>query len=457
MDNPETHYARSADGLRLAYQQWGDGPRLLIVPALISNIELELEHELIRRVREYLGRHHAVVQFDKRGMGLSDRFERAPTLEERLQDMVAVMDAVGWERASLLGASEGGMMSQLFAAQYPERVDKVVLLNTFVGPRYLSRMLDQVRPDDRPMLTLDDLVAAFAHIGEEWSEDPVPMVDFLMPSQLDNESFTRWVGRFQRFACSPKDFMTQLESVLTLDPADSPERIAAPTLVMHVRGDRVVSPAHGRALAEVIPGATYSEIDGEDHYAWIQPNWRELTDEIITFCGGTITDTAATRQFGTVLFTDIVDSTGQSSAAGDRRWREILDSHDRITRSLVDEQGGRVVKSTGDGLLALFPMPSQGVECARAMLTQLDGIGLAIRAGLHAGELEVREDGDISGLAVNLAARVEQAASDGELWVSSTIRDMTLGGATTFTDEGEHQLKGIEGDWRLFSASIGAT
>ena len=457
MEIPDTHYARSADGLKLAYQQWGEGPRLLLIPALVSNVELDWEHEFNRRAREHLGRHLCVVEFDKRGMGLSDRFDRAPTLDERLQDIVSVMDTVGWERANIFGASEGGLMGQLFAAEFPERVEHLILCNTFLGPQHLPRLLDHVRDDDPPLKSLDEFISIFTHIGEGWSDDPERMVDFMMPSQLGNESFTRWIGRFQRFACSPQDFFTQFESTLHLDPGDAPERITAPTLVIHVTGDRVLPVSAGRALADLIAGAKYTELDGEDHYAWIMPNWRELTDAMITFCGGTVTNTAATRQFGTVLFTDIVDSTRQSAAAGDRSWREILDSHDRITRSLVDEHGGRVVKSTGDGLLALFPMPSQGVECARAMLTQLAGIGLAIRAGLHAGELEVREDGDISGLAVNLAARVEQAASDGELWVSSTVRDMTLGGATTFTDQGEHQLKGIEGDWRLFSASFGAT
>ena len=275
----------------------------------------------------------------------------------------------------------------------------------------------------------------------------------MMPSQNGNESFTRWAGRFQRFACSPKDFFTQLESAFSIDGADAPERMTSPTLVMHVRGDRVLHVSNGRLLAELIPDATYVEVDGEDHYAWIMPSWRELTDEVTTFVTGSAAAQSMTRQFGTVLFTDIVDSTRQSSALGDTEWRAVLDGHDRITRRLVDDHGGRIVKSTGDGLLVVFPMPSQGVACARAMIDRLDGIGLAIRAGLHAGEIEVHDDGDISGLAVNLAARVEQHAANGELWVSSTIRDMTLGGDVDFVDRGEHELKGIDGRWRLYSSA----
>jgi len=455
LEIPETHYARSPDGLRLAYQQFGDGPPLLIVPALVTNIELEWEHELIRRARERLARHMTVLQFDKRGMGLSDRFERAPTLEERVEDIVCVMDEVGWERANLLGISEGGVMSQVFAAELPERIDRVVLLNTFGSRRHVRQMLENVRDGDPPLRPLDDLHATFMGIAESWSEEPRPMVDLMMPSQLDNESFARWVGRFQRFACSPRDFVTQLDAAFALDPGDAAERITSPTLVMHVTGDRALHVSGGRTLAEIIPGASYLELGGEDHYAWIMPTWRDVVDGIIRFCTGSTVEHGTTRQFGTVMFTDIVDSTRRSSAVGDQAWRDILDGHDRITRALVDEHGGRVVKSTGDGLLALFSMPSQSVTCGLAMLAQLRGIGLEVRAGLHAGELEVRDDGDVSGLAVNLAARVEQSARDGELWASSTVRDMTLGGGVDFADEGEHSLKGIDGRWRLFSASTG--
>ena len=207
-------------------------------------------------------------------------------------------------------------MSQLFAAEFPERVDHLVLCNTFLGPRYLPRLLDHVLEDDPPLKSLDQTVSIFTHIGEGWSDDPARMVEFMMPSQLGNESFTRWLGRFQRFSCSPQDFFTQFESVLHLDPG-TPRSASRP------RHSSSTSPATGapgrrrRLLAEIIPGAEYSELEGEDHYAWIMPNWREPTDHMIAFCGGTVTSPAATRQFGTVLFTDIVDSTRQSAAAGD--------------------------------------------------------------------------------------------------------------------------------------------
>jgi class 3 adenylate cyclase len=222
---------------------------------------------------------------------------------------------------------------------------------------------------------------------------------------------------------------------------------------MHVKGDQVLHPAHGRLLADVIPGARLFEIDGANHFAWMLPNWRDLDDTIIEFATGTSVARTTTRQFGAVMFTDIVNSTRQSAAVGDAKWRAVLDSHDRTARGLIDQHRGRVVKSTGDGLLAVFGAPSQGVECGIEMCDALRGIGIEIRAGIHAGEIEVHDDGDSSGIAVNLAARVEQQAAHGELWTSSTVRDLMLGGSASFTERGEHELKGIDGSWRLFSVS----
>lgn len=452
MQVPETHYARVGD-LRIAYQKWGEGPPLLICPALISNIEIWWEHELYRRTLEHMGKHMTCVTFDKRGIGLSDRFDDPPTLEQRIEDIHAVLDAVGWERAHFLGVSEGAAMGQLFAADFPERVESLVLLNTFVSPRYIDRVLDYAQDGDAPRLTKEQIIERFLKIAATWSEEPRYMVEWEMPSAVENESFTRWVGRLQRMSCSPKDFIRQLMSVAAIDAGDAPERISSRTMVMHVKGDLVLNVAMGRLLADLIPVATYVEIEGTDHFAWIMPNWREINDIIIEFVTGTPIARTSTRQFGTVLFTDIVESTRQSSAVGDSSWREVLDSHDRITRNLIDQHRGRVVKSTGDGLLAVFEVPSQGVSCGLEMCEALSGIGVRIRAGVHAGEIEVHDDGDISGIAVNLAARVEQQAADGELWTSSTIRDMMLGGRASFAERGEHELKGIGGSWKLFSVS----
>jgi class 3 adenylate cyclase len=452
MQIPETRYARAGD-LRLAYQQWGEGPRLMIVPDLISHIEIAWEHELYRRTMEHLGKHMTCVWFDKRGLGMSDRFDAAPTLAQRNEDILAVMDAVGWARAHFVGQSEGAVMGQLFAADHPERVESLALMNTFVSPRYYGRIPAHIRPGDPPLMDGPHIYERFMTILETWGEDASELVAWAMPSQIGNESFTRWVARLQRMAASPKDFLRQLDSIYTLDAGDAPERIKARTLVLHVAGDQELNVALGRTLADLIPNAEFYEIEGADHFSWIMPNWRDIADRVIAFMTGTSLKRATTRKFSTVLFTDIVDSTRQSAAVGDAKWRDVLDGHDRTARGLIDQHDGRVVKSTGDGLLAVFDTPSQGVACGVTLCAALRGIGVDVRAGLHAGEIEVHDDGDISGIAVNLAARVEQRAAGGELWASSTVRDLMLGGSASFVERGEHQLKGIDGSWRLFRVS----
>ena len=450
MQVPDVRYARS-DGLRLAYQQFGEGPPLLIVPALVTNMEVSWEHEYLLRIYDLLGRHLSVVQFDKRGIGLSDRPEIAPTLEERIGDITAVMDEAGWERASLLGISEGGVMSQLFAATHPERVDRLILHNTLPSPRYWSRVFALAADGDPPLRPTQTVRSDFDRLADAWPECVEEFVEWFMPSQSENLAFLRWIGRFMRLSASPRDFRRQVDSILEIDAHDSPERITAPTLVMHVRGDRVMNVALGRVLAEVIPGAQYVEVLGDDHFSWVLANWRDLVDPMIEFVTGSSVARVTTRRFATVLFTDIVDSTRQSSSMGDAAWHALIDQHDRLARKIVDQHGGRVVKSTGDGLLAVFDVPSEGVSCGVALCRELRNLGVDIRAGVHAGEIEVRDDFDVSGIAVNLAARVEQAAADGELWASSTVRDMMLGGSATFADRGEHTLKGIDGVWRLFA------
>jgi len=449
---PEVRYARSGD-LRLAYQKWGDGPPLLIIPDLISNCEVTWEHESYRRTYEHLGKHMTCVYFDKRGIGMSDRFDEAPTLEQRDADVLAVMDEVGWSSAHIVGQSEGGAMGMLFAVEHPERVESLTIMNSFVPPTYRPRLDEFVRDGDPPMLSEEDIYGHFIHILGTWGEDASYLVGWECPSQVGNEAFTRWMARLMRFAASPNDFVRQLDSIFNFDAGDAPERVTTRTQVIHVTGDLTLTVAGGRLLADLIPDAKLVEVDGADHFSWIMPNWRDIADEVITFAiGGEIKRTTS-RKFATVMFTDIVDSTKQSAAVGDEAWRGVLDGHDRTARRLIDQHDGQVIKSTGDGLLATFDSPSQGVECGLQLAEELRGIGIDIRAGIHAGEIEVHDDGNISGIAVNLAARVEQCAGNGELWSSPTVRDMLLGSAATFDDQGEHALKGIDGAWRLYAVS----
>jgi class 3 adenylate cyclase/pimeloyl-ACP methyl ester carboxylesterase len=446
MDISDVKYARSGD-LNIAYQRWGSGPDVIIIPGLVCNVELTWEHETYRRSREYMGKYVRVIEFDKRGMGSSDRFEETPTLEQRIDDIKAVMDAEGIERAHVLGLSEGGIMAQFFAAMYPERVDRLVLVNSMVG---LSARGNLRRHDDDPPMRQREVVDRFDRMIDGWGRAPEHMVDLFAPSRNDDSDFVRWVGRFQRQTCSRGDVRRQFDSILGLDANARLGDIRAPTLVLNVVGDRCIPPAFGRYLAEHIAGARYVQWPGEDHLCWIMASWRALNDVWLEFVTGRAPVTQSERRFATVLFTDIVDSTARSAGVGDAAWREMLDRHDRIAWQMAGRHAGKLVKNTGDGLLMTFTTPSEAVACATELVRELRRIGLGIRAGLHAGEIVVREDGDVTGLAVNLAARVQQAAPGGATWVSSTLRDLLLGGDWSFTERGEHALKGIDGAWRLY-------
>lgn len=450
MTIPDTHYATTGDGLRIAYQKWGDGPPCLIVPALISNVDIAWEHELFRRTLERWGKFMTCVMFDKRGIGLSDRFDGVPTLEERIEDMTCVMDAVGWKQAHLQGTSEGGLMAQLFAANHPEKVLSLGLLNSIVPPKYRRLIRERFEEGDAPIVRSQETFERFLKMVETWGEDATFMLNLELPSQNGNDGVNRWIARLCRLSASPRDFRKQLESIMSLDAGDASERIRARTLVTHVKGDRVLPVAGSRVLTSLIPGATYVEYPGDDHFAWCMPIWREVLDRYVEFATGQPVPSTVVRKFAIILCTDIVNSTRQASSVGDIAWRETMEGHDRVTRNLVDRHGGRVVGSTGDGLLATFEVPSQAVPCGIEMLAALDSIGVTIRAGVHAGEIGIIE-GDITGIAVNLATRVSQKAADGEFWVSSTVRDMMLGGSTSFADQGQHELKGLDGPWRLYS------
>ena len=405
---------------------------------------------------EYIGRYMTCVQFDKRGIGLSDRPDELPTLEQRIGDIVTVMDArrlgTGAPARPVRGrrhepALRGGVI--------PERVDLVVLIDTVVPLRYLgSDSATGCEPGDpplRPTSTRRSRASGCSSTAGRRTPTTSSMVHAEPAGRP--ESSRRWFGRLQRLSASPGLRPSGRERASTLDAGDAPERITAPTLVMHVNGDRVLPVAGGRLLAELVPGARYVEITGDDHFPWLSrtgARWPTSASSSVT--GIDPRRRSTTRRFATVLFTDIVDSTqAVGSPSVTPRGARCSTSTTGLARKIVDQHGGRVVKSTGDGLLAVFDVPSQGVECGSTLCRELAAIDVPIRAGVHAGEIEVHDDGDISGIAVNLAARVEQAAADGELWVSSTVRDMMLGGAAGFDERGEHELKGIDGSWKLFA------
>jgi class 3 adenylate cyclase len=450
MEVPETRFAVTSDAVRIAYQAFGEGPPVVMVPGLVSNAELNWEHELTRRVLEYEARHVRVVLFDKRGIGCSDRFEEPPTLEQRIGDISAVMDAEGLERASVLGLSEGGVMSQFFAATCPERVDRLVLVESDILDNQVS--FDD-RYDGHELASIDKVLWLFERVIDSWGVDPRFFVEWFCPSQRDNEGFVRWAGRWERLSATRDDIARQIASFVGMKDGLGPEtldRIVAPTLVMHMRGDRVAPVAAARLVAGRIRGAEYREFDGIDHFAWVAPNWRELVDCVIEFVTGRpVAGLEPTRRFAVVLFTDIVDSTRSLSDVGDVTWRETLDRHDRIAWKTTDDHRGHIVRTTGDGLLATFDSPSAATHCAAALRRELAAIGVDIRAGLHAGEIEVRDETEIAGLAVHVAARVEQAAAAGQVLMSGTMRDLLLGTDIGTEDAGEHTFKGVDGQWRL--------
>jgi DNA-binding SARP family transcriptional activator/class 3 adenylate cyclase len=444
---PEVRFADS-DGYAIAWTAWGSGPDVLVVPPLLSNIELQWEHEVYRRYLERMGRHVRLVAFDKRGIGVSDRFTEMPTLEQRTRDMVAVMDAAGLERASLLGVSEGGLMSQLFTVLHPERVERLALANSFAGNSFFIAAHTAADGSYGP---LQEKLARFGTLVDTWGRDPQFFVDWFAPSQSKNESFVRWIGRFQRLSATATDLERQISNLAGLDGSDRLGEITAPTLVAHGIRDEVCPVAVGHALAAAIPGARLVEFDTADHFFVSSEHWAREQDVFLEFLTGSRPQRRVERRFATVVFTDIIGSTAQGMSAGDEGWCDLLDSHDRIAWETADRHLGTIVKSTGDGLLARFDSPSQAVDFCAELRGALSGIGLRIRCGVHTGEIEMRESGDIAGTAVNLASRVEEAAGDGEVYVSSTVRDMLLGGDTRFEDRGEHALKGFDNSWRMYA------
>jgi class 3 adenylate cyclase len=445
MDTPEVQFASTSDDVRIAYTQWGEGPDLVLIPGIVSNVEMAWESEYFRRPLERLGRFFRVVAFDKRGIGMSDRFDTAPTSEHRILDILAVMGAAGLDRVHVSGISEGGAMAQIFAADYPERVDRLVLSNSVISDVHrpeqttapVGESEDEVRTSH-----WDDVIAT-------WGTTGLPAVEWLMPSRVADADFVQWQARFERQTATQAEFRRQLESLDSMDSSDAPGRILAPTLITHTLGDKVLNVSHARISHELIPGAELAEFEGDDHFFWVAPYWQVIIDRIVEFLLDASVTPRVDRMFATILFTDIVDSTKRAVEIGDDAWRTTIDAHDRAVKNVVGDFGGTVVKSTGDGALATFTSPSSAVDAVLTLRKRLASESLTIRAGLHTGEVEIRGD-DLAGYAVNLAARVEQAASDGEIFVTSTLRDLLRGGVRVFEEAGAFDLKGFEDPWTLY-------
>jgi pimeloyl-ACP methyl ester carboxylesterase len=441
----ETRYARSGD-LNIAYQVVGEGPLdLVYVPGWVSNVELMWEEPAMARFLGRLASFSRLILFDKRGTGLSDRVsnDRLPTLEERMDDVRAVLEAVGSERAALFGHSEGGNMCVLFAATYPERTAALITLGSFARRR---------DPDeDYPWApTAEDREETAADVERNWGHLRPEDVEYYAPSRVGDEQFVRNLEQYLRRAASPGAAAALLRMNSYIDVRDVLPTIRVPTLVLHRTGDHDVNVAEGRYLAAKIPGARFVELPGDDH--WISAgNTDEIADEIEEFLTGTRPAPELDRVLATVLFTDIVGSTERAVELGDRRWRELLSTHDAVVRRELDRFRGREVDTAGDGFLASFDGPARAVRCAIAAGEAVRDLGVEIRAGIHTGECEL--DGPkIRGIAVHTGARIASLARAGEVLVSQTVKDLVSGSGLDFEDRGVHELKGVPGKWRVYAA-----
>jgi pimeloyl-ACP methyl ester carboxylesterase len=442
---PETQYARSGD-LNIAYQVVGDGPRdLVYVPGWVSNIEMMWEQPSMAHLLERLASFSRLILFDKRGTGLSDRVsnDRLPTLEERMDDVRAVLEAVGSERAALFGHSEGGNMCFLFAATYPQRTDALITLGSF------AKRCD---PDeDYPWApTAEDREATIEDVERNWGHLRPEDVEYYAPSRVGDESYIRSLERYFRRSASPgaAAALTRMNSYA--DIRHILPTIQVPTLVLHRTGDRDVNIGEGRYIAAKTPGAKFVELPGDDHVI-SAGDIDGLADEIEEFLTGIRPTPDPDRVLATVLFTDIVGSTDKAVELGDSRWRELLAVHDAAIRQELVRFRGREVDTAGDGFFATFDGPARAVRCAKAIVESVRDLGIDVRAGLHVGECEL--DGDkVRGVAVHTGARVASYAGAGEVLVSSTVKDLTAGSGLEFADRGVHELKGIPGEWRIYAA-----
>jgi class 3 adenylate cyclase len=442
MPPPQVRYAQSGD-VSIAYQVVGSGDVDLVVAlGALTNLNVLWDEPAYRRFMERLGEFARVVVFDKRGMGLSDRVE-VGTLEERMDDVRAVMDAVGSQRSAVMGISEGGPLSILFAATYPERTRGLVLCGAEVK---------EETTDDWPWgeNTRADHDAGMATVHERWGQSG-RSIAYFVPSLAGDPRAEQWFQRLQVESATPRTARAFMDMAFDIDIRDVVPSVHVPALIVHRTGDHVCHVENARWLARNLPDAQYIELDGDDHVPWYGDTERVLA-EIREFITGTREAAEPDRVLATVLFTDVVGSTERAAALGDSRWRELLEGHnDAVARELARFRG-RHVDSAGDGVFATFDGPARAIRCAAAIRDAVGTVGLEVRAGVHTGEVEVVGD-DYAGLAVHIGARVSAQAGPGEILVSGTVHDLVVGSGIAFEDRGVRELKGVPGEWRLYAVT----
>jgi pimeloyl-ACP methyl ester carboxylesterase len=438
---PKTEYARSG-GLNIAYQVVGDGPvDLVFTFGWASHLDFQWTDPTLTRFLRRLAQFARVIVFDKRGCGLSDPVGHAPTVEDRMDDIRAVMDAVGSERAVLLGYSEGGVMAALYAAAHPERTAALVMYETWV-----CGLLDsEQNPGGERWLEVDRrLRAAIACWGDGLS------LELVAPSLAASALDRRMYGAFERASMSPGMALALWESFIQADIRHVLPTIGVPTLIVHHTGSSIPV-ENARFAARHISGARFVEMEGIDHAPFTHDADR-IADEIEEFLTGARGTREPDRLLATVMFTDIVGSTDRAAELGDRAWRELLERHNALVRGEFEHFGGREVKHTGDGFLATFDGPARAIRCAGAIRESLVEVGIDNRAGLHTGEVELVAE-DVAGMAVHIAARVLGSAGPGEILVSSTVKELVVGSGITFEKRGSRVLKGAPGEWALFAVA----
>jgi pimeloyl-ACP methyl ester carboxylesterase len=437
---PETRYAKSGD-VNIAYQVVGDGPRdLILVLGWMSNIEVFWDEPAVARFLRRLASFSRLILFDKRGTGLSDRLGNLPDMETRMDDLRAVMDAVGSERAALCGYSEGGVMCALFAATYPTRTSALITIGS-----YARQKPDTGYPWGRTQEQQEQFLDG---IEKGWG-GPVGL-DLRAPSVAHDDRVRQWWARFLRMSASPAAALALTRMNYDIDVRHVLSAIHVPSLLLHAVGDMVVDVHASRYMAERIPGAKFVELPSTDHLPW-GADADAILDEIEEFLTGERHGPEPDRILATILFTDIVGSTDRAAELGDKAWRDLLESFYGVVRRELPRFRGKEVGTSGDGVLATFDGPARGVRCARSIADAVLPLGVTVRTGLHTGECEVIDD-NVGGIAVHTAARVATLAKPGEVLVSHTVKDLVAGSGIRFESRGTHTLRGVPGEWPLFAA-----
>lgn len=443
---PRVQYAQS-EGVNIAYRALdGDGPDIVYVSGWVSHVDMMWEDPDHRRFFDRLDGIGRLITFDKRGVGLSDRVseDRLPTLEERMDDVRAVLEAVGSDSAYIFGHSEGSVMSTLYAATYPERTLGLILYGGYAA---------RTRSDSYPWApTADSRQQIQNSILTDWPYSTGWQA--MAPSRASDEEFIESWGRYLQSAASPAAAHALHVMNSRADIRDLLPSVTTPTLIIHRRDDQIARIEGARYMAEHMPNARLVELEGSDHLPWLG-NSEEVLVEVEEFVAGTRTAQPVDRVLATILFTDIVDSTRHAASVGDAQWRRLLDKHDEISRSEIARFRGRPVKGTGDGYLATFDGPARAIRAATAIKERVAGISIEVRAGIHAGEIELRDD-DIGGIGVHIAARVAAEALPNEVLVSRTVRDLVAGSGIVFAERGNHTLKGVADTWELYAVVGGA-